>query len=112
MRHFCLECQGNLPRAVDNCCDRLCPLFDYRFHDAEGAQSQAAAPAPALRPLRAVRRQCMACCGGERSEVRNCSAGKDCSLWEFRFGVSPVVYRRVKSRFWGPKHYTLPGLNI
>ena len=112
IRHFCLECQGRLPRAVDNCKDELCPLFSHRFHDSEGAETLAAAPAPPPRPLRAVRAQCLACCGGEREEVRSCSAGKDCSLWEFRFGVSPAVYRRVKARVRGPKHFTLPGLQI
>ncbi len=112
IRHFCLECQGKLPKAVDNCRDELCPLFEFRRHDSEGAETQPSALTPPLRPLRAVRRQCLVCCGGERAEVRTCSAGKKCSLWEFRFGVSPAVYRRVKARFFGPKHLTLPGLSL
>ena len=109
IRHFCLECQGRLPKAVEYCRDLLCPLFSYRLHGSEEAKAQTAAPP---RPLRAVRRQCLACCGGERAEVRHCSAGRACSLWEFRFGVSPATYKQVKARFLGPKHFTLPGLDL
>ena len=109
IRHFCLECQGRLPKAVDNCEDDSCPLYLFRLNDPATRPDQPGLP---LRPLRAVRRQCMACCANERDEIRHCSAGKSCSLWEFRFGVSPAVYRRVKERLRGPRHYTLPGLDL
>lgn len=109
IRHFCLECQGRLPKAVDACEDEVCPLYLFRLNDPESRLDQPGLP---IRPLRAVRQQCLACCAGERDEIRNCSAGKSCSLWEFRFGVSPAVYRRVKERLRGPKHFTLPGLNL
>ena len=112
IRHFCLECQGKLPKAVDDCHDELCPLFAYRLHVSERAETRSAALDSPPRPMRAVRRQCLICCGGERAEVRTCSAGKACSLWEFRFGVSPAAYKRVKARFLGPKHFTLPGLKF
>lgn len=109
IRHFCLECQGRLPKAVDNCEDDSCPLYLFRLNDPESRLDQPGLP---IRPMRAVRQQCLACCANERDEIRNCSAGKSCSLWEFRFGVSPAVYRRVKERLRGPKHFILPGLSI
>ena len=101
MRSFCFDCQGRLVSAVQNCADQSCPLHDYRLADSSTP-----------RPLRAVRIQCLICCGGERNEVRQCKAGKTCALWPYRFGVSPAVYKKVKTRFRGPKHFTLPGMDV
>lgn len=44
-------------------------------------------------PLRAIRQQCLDCCGGSTKEVRSCT-GKDCSLYPYRFGKNP--YRKKK----------------
>ena len=44
-------------------------------------------------PLRAIRQQCLDCCGSSIKEVRNCTA-KDCSLYPYRFGKNP--YRKKK----------------
>ena len=107
IRSFCFECQGRLSHAVEACEDYDCKLYPFRKLAAE---SPALSQATEEKPLRAVRQHCLICCGGERGEVRNCAAGKTCSLWPFRFGVNPAIYRRVKEKWRGPKHYTLPGL--
>ncbi len=65
---------------------------------------------PDERPVRAVRRYCIACCGGERAEVRTCDARDRCALWSYRFGVLPETYRKVKARLTGPRTLVLPGL--
>ena len=39
-------------------------------------------------PLRAIRRFCVDCGGGQPSEVRRCEA-VSCSLWPFRAGKHP-----------------------
>ena len=41
--------------------------------------------------MNAIRRKCIDCCGGERSEVRRCEA-IDCPLWPHRLGGDP--YRK------------------
>ena len=107
IRSFCLECQGRLSHAVEACEDYDCKLYPFRklaVEDMDFAQKTE------QKPLRAVRQHCLICCGGERDEVRNCAAGKTCTLWPFRFGVSPAIYLKVKEKWRGPKHYTLPGL--
>ena len=40
-------------------------------------------------PLRAVRQECLDCCGGSANEVRLC-VSKSCPLWPFRFGRRPT----------------------
>ena len=47
-----------------------------------------------LNPLRAIREQCLYCCGGSRIEVRSCT-GKDCSLYPYRFGKNPYHKKKV-----------------
>lgn len=75
-----------------------------------GALPLIAQTLPDERPVRAIRRYCVACCGGERSEVRTCDARDRCALWSYRFGVLPETYRRVKARLTGPRALVLPGL--
>lgn len=41
-----------------------------------------------LTPLKAIRRKCLDCCNGSRSEVRKCE-DTDCSLFPYRFGHNP-----------------------
>jgi hypothetical protein len=41
-------------------------------------------------PLRAVRQECLDCCGGSANEVRLC-VSKSCPLWPFRFGRRPTA---------------------
>ncbi len=75
-----------------------------------GALPLIAQTLPDERPVRAVRRYCIACCGGERAEVRTCDARDRCALWSYRFGVLPETYRKVKARLTGPRTLVLPGL--
>lgn len=62
-------------------------------------------------PLRAIRRFCIHCCGF-RDAVRGCDARETCALWSYRFGVQPETYRRVRSRFSGPRSLALPGFSV
>jgi hypothetical protein len=41
-------------------------------------------------PLRAVRQECLDCCGGSANEVRLC-VSKSCPSWPFRFGRRPTA---------------------
>lgn len=75
-----------------------------------GALPLIAQTLPDERPVRAIRRYCLSCCGGEREEVRTCDARDRCALWSYRFGVLPETYRRVKARLTGPRTLVLPGL--
>lgn len=75
-----------------------------------GALPLIAQTLPDERPVRAIRRYCIACCGGERAEVRTCDARDRCALWSYRFGVLPETYRKVKARLTGPRALVLPGL--
>lgn len=100
IRSFCFACQGRSAARVNACDDADCPLHAYRLGEEADAPPDA---------LRAVRRYCLICCGGERREVRSCAAKGGCALWSYRFGVSPCVYRRVKARFFAPRQFTLPG---
>lgn len=45
-------------------------------------------------PLRAIRQQCLDCCGGSAKEVKNCT-GKECSLYYYRFGRNPHRKKRA-----------------
>lgn len=65
----------------------------------------------AVPPLRAIRRFCLHCCGF-RDAVRGCDARETCALWSYRFGVQPETYRRVRSRFSGPRTLVLPGFSV
>lgn len=41
-----------------------------------------------LSPLKAIRKQCLECCGGSAKEVKLCTV-PNCSLYPFRFGTNP-----------------------
>jgi hypothetical protein len=43
-------------------------------------------------PIRAIRANCVGCCGGSVSEVRKCTA-IGCPLWPMRMGVNPFYGR-------------------
>jgi hypothetical protein len=49
-------------------------------------------------PLKAIRRKCLDCCCGSRSEVRACEL-LNCSLYEYRFGTNP----HRKAREYSPE---------
>jgi len=41
-----------------------------------------------LSPIKAIRANCIDCCGGQLKEVRECPA-VDCPLYPFRMGTNP-----------------------
>lgn len=41
-----------------------------------------------ISPLKAIRKQCLECCGGSAKEVKLCTV-PNCSLYPFRFGKNP-----------------------
>ncbi len=45
--------------------------------------------------LKAIRANCLDCCGGSSKEVRYCAVS-DCRLWRFRFGRSPKAVIRTE----------------
>ena len=103
IRSFCFACQGRSAARVRACEDADCPLHAFRLAGEEPLENA---------PLRAARRYCLVCCGGERRELRSCAAKGSCALWSYRFGVSPHTYRRVKERLRGPRQFTLPDLAL
>ena len=66
-------------------------------------------------PLQAIRRKCVECSGGQRSEVERCQM-TDCDLFVYRFGTNPRRKRIGKvantmdsaSRVAGTTHQTTP----
>lgn len=108
LRRFCLECQGGSSDAVRHCEDTRCALWAWRIPDAaEATGEDGSAGGCGTRPaLRAIRRHCLICAGG-RGDVRACSAREGCTLWSFRFGVTPGTYRAVRARLSAPKRLSL-----
>lgn len=47
-----------------------------------------------ISPLKAIRANCIECCGGSKNEVKLCTCTK-CPLWAFRLGKSPYRKGRV-----------------
>lgn len=47
-----------------------------------------------LTALSALGLKCIDCCGGSRSEVRNCEL-EDCALWSFRMAGMRAAAKRV-----------------
>lgn len=52
---------------------------------------------PSLKPLQAVRRYCVWCCGGRSHEVGNC-ASQSCPFWAYRKGARPTSDDREAQR--------------
>lgn len=109
IRKFCVACMGGSYVLVSECAQADCPLHAYRL----GQTGDAARP-----PVRTIRRQCLACCCGNREQVRACAASPSCRapfdpcpLWRFRLGSRPEIFerRRKKAR---RTLLTLPGLVI
>ena len=46
-----------------------------------------------LRPLKAIRANCIECSGGSRHEVRHCTV-PTCPLFPYRMGMGPNTYER------------------
>ncbi len=132
IRHFCRECQGGSSRAVRECADTECALWEWRLppeHASEASADSLEKPADSLEvaevapaeeislaigeisarsrcALRSIRRHCLAC-AGERADVRTCRSGERCVLWQYRFGVRPETYKTVRQRFLAPRQLSL-----
>lgn len=46
-----------------------------------------------MRPLTAIRAECLACMGGSRGLVADCPSKKTCPLWAYRLGRRPETGR-------------------
>lgn len=110
IRKFCVACMGGSYVLVAECDHPACPLYAYRL----GVAGDAEAPPP----IRAIRRQCMQCCCGERAHIRGCAASpsckapfEPCQLWRFRLGSRPEILERRKRKARRTS-LTLPGLNL
>ncbi|MDK2956198.1 MAG: hypothetical protein PWQ57_1694 [Desulfovibrionales bacterium] len=57
--------------------------------------------------VRAIRRFCLHCAGGNRTEIRTCEGKGLCPLWPFRLGASPETVARRRDRRRQP---LLPGI--
>lgn len=109
IRKFCVACMGGSYSLVAECSDAQCPLRDYRM----GPPPEASRP-----PVRAIRRQCLSCCCGDRKLVRACAAAPSCKapfepcfLWRYRLGSRPEIFERRKRKARRTL-LTLPGLSL
>ena len=108
IRKFCVACMGGSYQLVAECGAIGCPLHCFRMADAEDADRP---------PVRAIRRQCLICCG-DREGVRACAASpscrapfEPCPLWRFRLGSRPEIFERRKRKAQRTP-LTLPGLTL
>lgn len=109
IRKFCVACMGGSYMLVTECSDSECPLHAYR----QGPAQKASRP-----PVRAIRRQCLCCCCGNREQVRACAASPSCKdpyepcyLWRYRLGSRPELFERRKRKARRTL-LTLPGLSM
>ncbi|WP_243360993.1 restriction endonuclease [Fundidesulfovibrio terrae] len=109
VRKFCVSCMGGSYVLVSECPDTACPLHAYRLGPA---------PEQTRPPVRAIRRQCLACCCGGRDRVRACAASPTCKepyepcwLWRYRLGSRPEIFERRKRKAKRTL-LTLPGLSL
>lgn len=109
IRKFCVACMGGSYSLVAQCPELACPLHGYRMGVAEDA---------ARPPVRAIRRQCLACCCEDRERVRACSASpackppfEPCFLWRYRLGSRPEIFERRKRKARRTL-LVLPGLEL
>jgi len=85
IRRECLFCMSGSRSLVKNCPSTACRLWPYRLgkRPTSGAH----------RPLRAIRKHCLACAGSSDA-VRNCDGklldGEICPLRRLRFGKNPA----------------------
>lgn len=105
IRGYCLWCCGNSAYEVSRCPATACSLWAYRFGPAPTADMLEEAGDALMYPvedgptvaeffekdgtrLKAIKRKCLDCSGGSKSEVRNCW-DEVCSLHPFRLGKNP-----------------------
>lgn len=120
IRKFCVTCMGGSYVLVAQCDCTDCALHAYRLNRPEEHRENPPEMARASkRPaIRTIRRQCLNCCCGDRSQVRACAASPKsrppfdpCPLWKYRLGSRPeILERRLRKARNTP--LTLPGLTI
>jgi len=106
IRALCVECVGGedepTHRADVRACTATptahghrCPLWHHRLGRGHGG-------------ARALRRNCLACMGGNRELVENCT-DHDCPAHEYRFGHNPTKARTGRpENFKKPRHGQSP----
>jgi hypothetical protein len=105
IRAHCLWCCGNSAYEVSRCPAMSCSLWPYRFGPAPTAEMLEEAGDALMHPvedgttvtefqekggtrLKAIKRRCLDCSGGSKSEVRDCQH-LACDLHNFRLGKNP-----------------------
>ena len=108
IRKFCVSCMGGSYLLVAECAQSDCPLHGHRLGSPEADEARP--------PVRAIRRQCLACCCQDREQARACAASPSCRppfepcvLWRFRLGSRPEIMERRKKKARRTL-LTLPGL--
>lgn len=100
IRRYCLWCCDGSPSQVADCASTACPLWAFRFGQKPDAGALAALQGVKAQPLelqmiavevatgsrlKAIRRRCIDCSGGNQAEVRRCNT-VSCDLHLFRMG--------------------------
>jgi Zn-finger protein len=95
IRERCLNCSDWIPSEVAECPFNHCPLYLLRM--GKGSQS------PKQRN-EAIRRYCLWCMAGQRSEVKRCVSAHYCPLYLFRSSRVKNLFLQSKKRtgkhFW------------
>jgi len=90
IREFCVECAGSVYEA-NNCTDTdpkyqdPCPLHPHRSGKRPRDFRKQ------LTPMKAIRKHCIQCMGGNFKDVRGCTDFQ-CNLFFYRFGRFPKRY--------------------
>lgn len=50
-----------------------------------------------LTPMKAIRKKCLDCSGGELKQVRECPI-KTCTLWPYRMGKRPETVKKTEKK--------------
>ena len=113
-RQHCLECCSGSALEVSLCTAKSCPLWMYRYGKKPTANILAEAGDRKIYPLvanstvaefhknggtalKAIKRRCLDCAGGSKSEVRDCQHFA-CDLYNFRLGRNPNRSMSPKQR--------------
>lgn len=86
IRKFCEHCTGGQRDEVRNCTATPdeCPFLAFR----RGRTLDRSRDPNHLTPVKAIRRHCLICMGGDKTAVRECES-THCFAWPFRQGRNP-----------------------
>ena len=118
VRGHCLQCCSGSALEVTICAAKACPLWAYRLGKKPTAEQLAELDGRKMYPLedimtaaefhknggtvlKAIRRRCLCCSGGSKSDVRGCQH-LTCPLHRYRLGQNPnrrgnAEQRRVRA---------------